>query len=225
MENISITVPMKRNALVRAGEMLLSMADDIKDGPKTVEPLVEAAKKMGKLTPPDVAPAPEVVAETPAPTPEPDAAEVFAAPTPEAVAETPAPTTGTDLDKNGLPWDGRIHASTKTKLVTGEWKNKRGIDKDLLASVEAELKEVMAIPTTEVATPAPVVVAETPTPTPTPAAPGSITTFPELMTAITANSLSPEVVTGVVKAVGLQSLPLLAARTDLIPKVVERLGL
>lgn len=223
MENISITVPMKRNALVRAGEMLLSMADDIKGG---AEPVVEEV-----ITPESIGLEP--VVET-TPTPEPEAAEVFAAPTPDAVAApapeavaTPAPTTGTDVDKNGLPWDGRIHASTKTKLVTGEWKNKRGIDKEFLASVEAELKEVMAIPTTEVATPAPApeAVAETPTPTPAPAATGSITTFPELMTAITSSGLDPAIVSGAIQAVGLQSLPLLAARTDLIPQVVERLGL
>ncbi len=55
-----------------------------------------------------------------------------------------APTTlasGVELDSTGLPWDERIHASTKTKLVSGEWKAKRGInDEALVKSIEAELR-------------------------------------------------------------------------------------
>ena len=49
-----------------------------------------------------------------------------------------------ELDKNGLPWDERIHAGTKTKLVSGEWKAKRGVESALVAQVEAELRARMA---------------------------------------------------------------------------------
>lgn len=65
-----------------------------------------------------------------------------------AAPSTPA--SGVELDKNGLPWDERIHAGTKTKLKSGEWKAKKSVDAALVASVEAELRARMA------ATPAPV---------------------------------------------------------------------
>lgn len=44
-----------------------------------------------------------------------------------------------DVDSRGLPWDERIHASTKATNGDGSWRNKRGVDKDVLAAVEAEL--------------------------------------------------------------------------------------
>lgn len=49
-----------------------------------------------------------------------------------------------ELDKNGLPWDERIHAGTKTKLKSGEWKAKKQVDAALVASVEAELRARVA---------------------------------------------------------------------------------
>lgn len=55
-----------------------------------------------------------------------------------------------ELDKNGLPWDERIHAGTKTKLKSGEWKAKKQVDPALVAQVEAELRARVA------ASPAPV---------------------------------------------------------------------
>ena len=85
--------------------------------------------------------------------------------------------TGDDhLDSAGLPWDARIHASTRTKLkADGRWKQKRGVDAALVASVEAELRAVMAIPpggvqTVAAAVPPPPPAAAVPPPPP-PAAP------------------------------------------------------
>lgn len=69
------------------------------------------------------------------------------APLPVAEAVAPvvsaAPSNLVLLDKNGLPWDGRIHASTKTQTVDGSWKKKKGVDADLITQVEAELRQVM----------------------------------------------------------------------------------
>ena len=57
------------------------------------------------------------------------------------------PTTGPDLDADGLPWDARIHAGSKKKNQgDGCWKKKRGIDDETRATVEAELRQVMAVP-------------------------------------------------------------------------------
>ena len=113
----------------------------------------------GTMTPQRATPLP-VFAPSPAvaPTPPnaPEAATVFSAgnpapslsvaPAPGTVAPTAsgvAPTVNApavELDKTGLPWDERIHASTKSKLKSGEWKEKRGVDPALIASVTAELR-------------------------------------------------------------------------------------
>lgn len=50
------------------------------------------------------------------------------------------------LDKEGLPWDGRIHASTKTFIADGSWKLRRGVDPSEVEKVKAQLKELMAVP-------------------------------------------------------------------------------
>jgi len=44
------------------------------------------------------------------------------------------------VDARGLPWDERIHASTRTQTQKGEWKAKRGVDDALVADVEMELR-------------------------------------------------------------------------------------
>lgn len=50
------------------------------------------------------------------------------------------PTDGTGLDSQGIPWDARIHASTKTKLQDGSWKIRRNLDPKTVAEVLDELK-------------------------------------------------------------------------------------
>lgn len=50
-------------------------------------------------------------------------------------------TSTTDVDAAGLPWDERIHSSSKEKLVKDNtWKLKRGVDKNLVAQIEAEYR-------------------------------------------------------------------------------------
>lgn len=45
-----------------------------------------------------------------------------------------------DLDKNGFPWDERIHSSTKNRNQDGTWRYTRGGDPAVRAQVEAELR-------------------------------------------------------------------------------------
>lgn len=66
-----------------------------------------------------------------------------------------------ELDINGLPWDERIHASTKTKTVPGAWTKKRGLDEKTEKKVIAELRQAYPEP----------VSAAAPTPPAAPAAP------------------------------------------------------
>jgi hypothetical protein len=131
------------------------------------------------------------------------------------------------LDGEGIPWDVRIHAGTKTRLkADNTWKLKPGVDKALVEQVKAELKGVQAVPVP--APPAPtladgvVVSAALQAP---PAAAGP-TSFAELIkevtSRITAGQMTPDQVNGAVSLVTNGQLTMcnqLAARQDLIPAV------
>lgn len=67
-------------------------------------------------------------------------------------AGTAAITGQAERDVNGLPWDARIHSSSKNKNGDGSWRNRKGVDKATLAKVEAELKATVAAPATIAAT-------------------------------------------------------------------------
>lgn len=43
------------------------------------------------------------------------------------------------VDSRGITWDKRIHGANKALTKDGQWKNKRSVNKDLLAQVEQEL--------------------------------------------------------------------------------------
>lgn len=60
-------------------------------------------------------------------------------------ASAPASTDGAvEVDKNGLPWDARIHSDAKEKLsAKGYWKKRRGVDDATVQAVEAELRQLM----------------------------------------------------------------------------------
>jgi len=44
-----------------------------------------------------------------------------------------------EVDKNGLPWDDRIHSSSKSKNADGSWRGKKGVPPPTIAKVKAEL--------------------------------------------------------------------------------------
>ncbi len=74
-----------------------------------------------------------------------------------AAPQTANPVGAVDLDKHGLPWDGRIHAESKAKIADGTWRKKRGVDALLAVTVEAELRQVMgAAPAAPLAPVAPI---------------------------------------------------------------------
>lgn len=45
-----------------------------------------------------------------------------------------------DRDADGLPWDERIHSSSKARNADGRWKAKRGVPADVVERVRAELR-------------------------------------------------------------------------------------
>lgn len=196
-----------------------------------------ATEVFGEQQP--AAPSPSLFAEQPAEAPKPATTTVSAATTaatPEPAQPATAPA-GVDLDGEGLPWDARIHAGSKAKLAKKPhgWKKKRGVDAETIAQVEAELRAAMAASPANPVAPnepaAPATVADSTPATPsTPAAPaqpaapaGAVSTFPELMAKITASGIDQATVTAAVNKQGLQALPLLAARPDLIPAVAAEL--
>lgn len=89
-----------------------------------------------------------------APVPNAPTAPVTGAPTALGAASS-TPAIGVEVDKHGLPWDGRIHAGTKRKNADGSWTAKRGVDPTLVAQVEAELRAVMGAPAATPLAPAP----------------------------------------------------------------------
>lgn len=76
-----------------------------------------------------------------------------AAPTPQAAA-TPTPG-ATELDKNGLPWDARIHSESKARNADQTWRAKRNLAPEVKAAVEQELRQLMSHPAPPPAPPAP----------------------------------------------------------------------
>jgi len=103
----------------------------------------------GGLTPPIQNPAPPPVAQiVPAPGQPQHHTGTYIAPPPAADIAPPAAQSlpagpPPELDSTGYPWDARIHAGTKTKVLkTNEWKLARGVDKDLVAQVRAEWDNV-----------------------------------------------------------------------------------
>jgi hypothetical protein len=72
--------------------------------------------------------------------------------TPAPVAQiTAADITAAPRDKNGLPWDERIHSGNKTQNQDGSWKKRKGVDDAIVDAVTAELRAI-----TGTAAPAPV---------------------------------------------------------------------
>ena len=58
----------------------------------------------------------------------------------------PENTNAPERDTNGIPWDERIHASSKALTDKGVWRKKRGVSDSYYAEVEAELKAAATQP-------------------------------------------------------------------------------
>ena len=166
-----------------------------------------------------------------------------------ASSPTATLTPGVDLDAKGLPWDNRIHAGTKRKNADGSWTAKRGVDPTLVATVEAELRQVMgAAPAAPLAPAAPVppppapsapVVASVPQATATPA-PAAVPAPPagevpadaralfvglvgRASAAIQGQKVTQAEVNQICADSGIPALPLLANRLDLVATVASRI--
>lgn len=215
---------------------LVATIDPPVPAPPVVAPSPEqafAAPKPPEVAAPSIAAAaafstaPEAPASTstsavpvppiPVPSPASMAPPVAAPPTP------PAPAVGTPVDIQGMPWDGRIHSSSKEKIADGSWRKRRNTPPETVAQVEAELRATMAAPV-------PPAAASVPPAPPAPAAPGApvvamdeIAAFQSLMqrvvSAQTSGKLLPEQVSGVLAKFQIPVFTGLLARPDLVPGV------
>ena len=90
-----------------------------------------------------------------------------------AIEQTEAGVTVTtvELDKNGIPWDERIHAGTKRKNADGTWSLKKGVDKELAAQIIAEYQVAAPSAPTAPEKPSAPAAPSAPTPPAPPAAP------------------------------------------------------
>lgn len=148
---------------------------------------IPAPSTAAVVPPPTVPEAPPASSSAPSVCPAPAAptAPVAAAPTAPAAPSSPA---GVELDKNGLPWDARIHSESRNKVADGSWRQRRNLDPTVKANVEAELRHLMALnaggapavpPAAPPAPPPAAAVPQPPTPAPAPAAvPGASPSSP-----------------------------------------------
>lgn len=193
---------------------------------------------------------------TPAPLAPPAPPAVAAVPAPPVMpALPPAAGTAPELDKTGLPWDARIHAETKSKNKDGTWRSKRNMDKDFMATIEAQLRQAMGAPaapavatvaSNPAVTAAPVVAPIVPPAPPAPpqsstppampgpsvaaAAPTTGETFAEFMARLApqfaADALGMTTrMSAALQQHGLSAIGQLSARPDLIPAVSAALAL
>lgn len=94
-----------------------------------VFPTAPAAPTAGAATVPPVPPPP-----------------VPTIPVPAAPSAPAAGTSPVVVDKNGLPWDERIHSGTKAQNADGSWRQRRGLNNpEYVAGIEAELRAALAI--------------------------------------------------------------------------------
>jgi len=122
------------------------------------------------------------------------------------------------LDSNGLPWDARIHSSSKERNKDGSWRIRRNISPELVETVTDQLRGIHK-------TPVPAKVAEMLAPLPPVAAQLS---FPMVVKTINeakvAGKLTEAQVTEILQALGVNTLPILALRPELFQQAIDMIG-
>lgn len=139
-------------------------------------------------------------------------------------------------DVNGVMWDDRIHSETKSQNKDGSWRQKRGVDPELVKAVLAEQKgapaggthspEVPAATEQQTPPPVPTAVEQQQTPPPVPTATDAPTVKPaDVIRFITSNKLDAAMVNEVLAAMGtgLTKAADLFAKADQAPAALESL--
>lgn len=126
-------------------DVLSGQAQAVRSGGAVVAAAVAEAETLAKLEAENPQfgkqPLPEGATDGPLAPPSPPSAPspADAAPSTSAPAAPPVSSVA-EVDKNGLPWDERIHASSRAKIADGSWRMKRGVDPAKVTEVEAQLR-------------------------------------------------------------------------------------
>lgn len=125
----------------------------------------------------------------------------------------------TELDKMGVPWDARIHSSNHNKTAKGVWARRKNIDDALYEQVIKDLQKAMSagVDTDDV---------PPPPPPPQESAPLDYQAFAEIVfKAIAENKITNLQVGTLLRDMGIGTFANIAHRPELIPTVMEKLGL
>lgn len=146
---------------------------------------------------------------------------------PPGMAVPPATPPGTavppaDVDTEGITWDERIHTAKRSKLKSGVWRLKPGVDAVLVAKVKTEL--TLAAQAAAPANP-PAAPPVTDPPAPPPAAAPPAMTWSDLLNKIVDAGKTPEEVLGACTACGVENIGKLQEKPELIPNVAMVLGI
>lgn len=213
MNVIKLSLPMEQHALLRASEMLKNLSDDL-NPVFTKEEVDESTSYIVDPTPPK-----KEIADPKAIFGQPE----LVTPEPEPVEEVEV-TSGVETDSEGLPWDERIHASSRGKMKSdGTWKRKRGVGDSVYEGIVLELKAAMLAKVGQPYLAPEAIEAPTPTPTPTLTPTSAILDFPSFVQACTTAQIPQDQILAALNKHGLPALVMLATRPDLIPAVAAEL--
>jgi len=141
-----------------------------------------------------------------------------------------------EVDRSGIPWDERIHASSKATTDGGMWRKKRGVTKELIQEVEEELRattyESSPPPESPAVAAVPVVPdppADTPEPSVAPPGPPTGRTWLEVLTSVTkaqqGGTVTPAATKAAHVALGVEEFAEMISREDLWDNFMTTLGL
>ena len=155
-----------------------------------------------------------------------------------AIASHTAGVPTVELDRDGMPWDARIHSGGRTKVKDGTWTKKKNVDPVVYAQISAEIKQAMAAPavvftplnalnTGQTAPLPPGVSSQTAVVSPSEAPPVPATTvydFKTLMQWVTSRAIPQPQIFAACNKYGVPSLGLVATRPDLVLPIYHELG-
>lgn len=127
---------------------------------------------------------------------------------------------GIDVDITGIPWDRRIHSSSKILTKDNRWKRVRGVVEQTANDLEEKLRSDMQTASKKSNIPAP--------PPTIPAPPEPVLSFVSVMKKIThhlhvTKKLTQTTVLDIIRSVGLNDMTSLQQRPDLLPEVDSQL--
>ena len=213
MSRLSFTLDTEDKVVVKAvSEMLLSLGGHIPLPLPTEQPIARATRDT---VPPENIAGPDTSVNP--------VIEVPSAPV----------ATGTTLDAEGIPWDERIHSSSKATIANGTWKKKKGLAPEKYEAIKAEL--IMGLQSNGLAQ----MQTNEPTATPkvdpievpsapavevpsAPAVEGAVTNFKDLMAYVSTHNCLPRL-TEIAKELGHESFMVFKHQPDLIPYAMAEL--